>query len=102
MAGESFGCGSSREHAPWALYDHGFRAIVSTSIADISQSNALKNGLTVVTVSLEEQTLALADGTTISFPIDPFARLCLINGHDELDYLLSQRPASARFEATPR
>jgi 3-isopropylmalate/(R)-2-methylmalate dehydratase small subunit len=120
VAGENFGCGSSREHAPWALYDHGFRAIVSTSIADIFKSNALKNGLVpivvdrgvhakllaasgaVVTVSLEEQTLALPDGTTTSFPIDPFARLCLMNGHDALDFLLSQRPAIARFEATPR
>jgi 3-isopropylmalate/(R)-2-methylmalate dehydratase small subunit len=119
VAGDNFGCGSSREHAPWALYDYGFRAIVSTSIADIFKSNSLKNGLlpivvdkavhakllaapgTVVTVSLEDQTLALADGTTIKFPIDPFARYCLMNGQDELDFLLAQKEAIARFEATP-
>ena len=120
VAGDNFGCGSSREHAPWALYDYGFRAIVSTSIADIFKSNSLKNGLlpivvdkavhakllatpgTAVTVSLEDQTLALADGTTIEFPIDPFARYCLMNGQDELDFLLAQKEAIARFEATAR
>jgi 3-isopropylmalate/(R)-2-methylmalate dehydratase small subunit len=116
VAGDNFGCGSSREHAPWALYDHGFRAVVSTSIADIFRSNALKNGLlpivvdaaahaklmatagAQVTVSLEEQTLALPDGTKVKFPIDPFARYCLLNGMDELEFLLSQKDAIEKFE----
>ena len=116
VAGDNFGCGSSREHAPWALYDFGFRAIVSTSIADIFRNNSLKNGLlpivvspTVhqrlleapgmnVTVSLEDQTLTLADGTKETFPIDPFARYCLMNGQDELDFLLSQSAEITRFE----
>jgi 3-isopropylmalate/(R)-2-methylmalate dehydratase small subunit len=117
VAGDNFGCGSSREHAPWALYDYGIRAVVSTTIADIFRNNALKNGLlpivvdgavhakllatpgAAVTVSLEEQILTLADGTTAKFPIDPFARYCLLNGMDELDFLLSQEPAIAAFEA---
>src|SRR5882757_3060340 len=108
VAGDNFGCGSSREHAPWALYDFGFRAVVSTSIADIFRNNALKNGLlpvvvdpafhkaalaaagTAVTVSLENQTLTLADGKQAKFPIDSFARYCLLNGIDELQFLLSQ------------
>jgi len=120
VAGDNFGCGSSREHAPWALYDYGFRAIVSTSIADIFKSNSLKNGLlpivvdkathakllaapgTDVTVSLDKQTLSLSDGTSVKFDIDPFARYCLMNGQDELDFLLSQKEEIARFEATPR
>src|SRR4051812_24840108 len=117
VAGDNFGCGSSREHAPWALYDYGFRAVVSTSIADIFRNNALKNGLlplvvepavhakllaspgAKVTVSLEEQTLTLADGTKAKFPVDPFARYCLLNGVDELGFLLSQADAIASFEA---
>jgi 3-isopropylmalate/(R)-2-methylmalate dehydratase small subunit len=117
VAGDNFGCGSSREHAPWALYDYGFRAVVSTSIADIFRSNSLKNGLlpivveadlhrrllaepgTLVTVSLDQQTLTLADGTATRFAIDPFARHCLMNGQDELDFLLSAEPDIARFEA---
>jgi len=120
VAGDNFGCGSSREHAPWALYDYGFRAIVSTSIADIFKSNSLKNGLlpivvdkathakllatpgTDVTVSLDQQTLTLSDGTAVKFDIDPFARYCLMNGQDELDFLLAQKEEIARFEATPR
>jgi len=107
VAGDNFGCGSSREHAPWALYDYGFRAIVSTSIADIFRNNSLKNGLIPivvdkavhaallaqpgmqVTVSLEDRSLALADGRKVTFPIDPFARYCLMNGQDELDFLMS-------------
>jgi 3-isopropylmalate/(R)-2-methylmalate dehydratase small subunit len=118
VAGDNFGCGSSREHAPWALHDHGFRAVVSTSIADIFRNNALKNGLlpivvdaaayakllaapgASVTVSLEQQTLALPDGTSVRFPIEPFARFCLLNGTDELTFLLGQEDAIARFEAT--
>jgi 3-isopropylmalate/(R)-2-methylmalate dehydratase small subunit len=117
VAGDNFGCGSSREHAPWALHDFGFRAVVSTSFADIFRNNALKNGLlpvtvdpTVhqrlvatpgaqVTVSLDAQTLTLPDGTQAKFPIDPFARYCLLNGMDELDYLLAQDPAIAAYEA---
>jgi 3-isopropylmalate/(R)-2-methylmalate dehydratase small subunit len=117
VAGDNFGCGSSREHAPWALYDYGFRAVVSTSIADIFRNNALKNGLlpivieptlharlvaqpgAEVTVSLEAQTLAFADGSKVSFVVDPFARYCLLNGIDELEFLLSQEESIARFEA---
>jgi len=117
VAGDNFGCGSSREHAPWALYDYGFRAVVSTSIADIFRNNALKNGLlpivvepalhrrlldepgATVTVSLEDRTIALADGTKASFPVDSFARYCLLNGVDELAFLLSAEPDIARFEA---
>jgi 3-isopropylmalate/(R)-2-methylmalate dehydratase small subunit len=117
VAGDNFGCGSSREHAPWALYDYGFRAVVSTSIADIFRNNSLKNGLlpvvvdkathakllaapgASVTVSVEEKTLTLPDGTRASFPLDPFARYCLLNGVDELEFLLSQETAIAAFEA---
>jgi 3-isopropylmalate/(R)-2-methylmalate dehydratase small subunit len=117
VAGDNFGCGSSREHAPWALYDYGFRAVVSTSIADIFRNNALKNGLlplvvepavhakllaapgAKVTVSLEDQTLTLADGTKATFPVDPFARYCLLNGVDELGFLLGQNDAITAFEA---
>ncbi len=118
VAGDNFGCGSSREHAPWALYDHGFRAVVSTTIADIFRSNALKNGLlpvvvepavharllaspgAEVTVSLDDTTLRLPDGTSAAFPIDPFARHCLLGGMDELDFLLSLSEAIAAYEAT--
>ena len=117
VAGDNFGCGSSREHAPWALHDYGFRAIVSSSIADIFRSNSLKNGLLPlvvepaiaakllaqpgqsVTVSLENQTLTLADGTQTKFPIDPFARYCLMNGVDELGFLLAQDAAITAFES---
>jgi len=117
VAGDNFGCGSSREHAPWALHDYGFRAVVSTSIADIFRNNALKNGLLPivvdaaahakllaapgagVTVSLEAQTITLPDGSAVQFPIDPFARYCLMSGIDELGFLLQQEEAIARFEA---
>ena len=117
VAGDNFGCGSSREHAPWALYDYGFRAVISTSIADIFRNNSLKNGLVPIVVdaathakllaapgaevkvSVADQTLTLADGTTAKFPIDPFARYCLLNGVDELEFLLSQEAAIAAFEA---
>jgi len=117
VAGDNFGCGSSREHAPWALYDYGFRVVVSTSIADIFRNNSLKNGLipvvvdaavhakllanpgSEVTISLADKTLTLADGTKATFPIDPFARYCLMNGVDELEFLLSQETAIAAFEA---
>ena len=120
VAGDNFGCGSSREHAPWALYDYGFRAVVSTSIADIFRSNSLKNGLVPVvvdpathakllaapgaevTISVEDRTLTLSDGSRASFPIEPFPRYCLLNGVDELEFLLSQGDAIAAFEAKQR
>jgi 3-isopropylmalate/(R)-2-methylmalate dehydratase small subunit len=119
VAGDNFGCGSSREHAPWALCDYGFRAVVSTSIADIFRNNALKNGLlpivvepalhrrllaepgAEVTISLEDQTLRLGDGTTAKFTVEPFARYCLLNGVDELAFLQSADADIARFEARP-
>jgi len=115
VAGENFGCGSSREHAPWALHDFGFRAVVSSSIADIFRSNALKNGLipvvidpvaherllsspgAEVTIDLETRTL-VAGGLTAPFPLDPFARHCLMNGVDELGFLLSQSGDIAAWE----
>jgi 3-isopropylmalate/(R)-2-methylmalate dehydratase small subunit len=116
VAGDNFGCGSSREHAPWALVDAGFRAVVSTSIADIFRNNALKNGLVPVVVDpvshakllaapgaevvvdLEARTISLPGGGTAAFPIDGFARYCLMNGVDELGYLLSQEEAIAAYE----
>jgi 3-isopropylmalate/(R)-2-methylmalate dehydratase small subunit len=116
VAGRNFGCGSSREHAPWALCDFGIRAVISTSIADIFSSNALKNGLLPVRVDaathtwllanpgveieidLESTTLTLPDGKRVPFPLEPFARHCLLNGVDQLGYLLSQRPAIDAFE----
>jgi len=115
VAGDNFGCGSSREHAPWALTDYGFRAVISTSIADIFRNNALKNGLipvvvspalhrkllaepTEVTVDLSTRSLILSDGQSAQFPIDPFSRLCLMNGVDELGYLLSQDSDITAFE----
>ena len=116
VAGENFGCGSSREHAVWALVDHGFRAVVSCSIADIFRRNATMNGMLPVVVDrvlhrrllgaagakvvidLEQQTLGLEDGTRASFSIDPFARHCMLKGVDELGYLLSQRDAIRSFE----
>ncbi len=116
VAGDNFGCGSSREHAPWALHDFGFRAVVSTSFADIFRNNALKNGLLIVAVSpalharlmrgdgnpltidLSAQTIALSDGTQEEFPIDAFAKYRLINGIDELDFLLQHEAAIAAFE----
>ena len=116
VAGRNFGCGSSREHAPWALLDFGFRAVISTEIADIFRSNALKNGLlplvvdatthqwlldnpgAAVRVDLEACTVTLPDGTAVSFSIDAFARYCLLNGIDELGFLLQQAPTIARYE----
>jgi 3-isopropylmalate/(R)-2-methylmalate dehydratase small subunit len=117
VAGDNFGCGSSREHAPWALVDYGFRAIVSTRIADIFRNNALKNGLVPVVlepaavaklmaapgaqvkIDLGSQTVTLPDGSTASFPLDRFAKYCLMNGVDELGFLLSQEEAIAAFES---
>jgi 3-isopropylmalate/(R)-2-methylmalate dehydratase small subunit len=115
VAGANFGCGSSREHAPWALLDYGFRAVVSSSIADIFRGNALKNGLLPVIVDeatheillaspgmrvgidLESCTLAFGDAR-VSFPIDPFARRCLLQGVDELGHLLGEEDAIAAYE----
>ncbi|MGP8034405.1 MAG: 3-isopropylmalate dehydratase small subunit [Steroidobacteraceae bacterium] len=116
VAGRNFGCGSSREHAPWALLDHGFRAVVSTEIADIFCSNSLKNGLLPViveettsewllahpgaelTVDLAAATLALPGGIKVSFAVEAFARHCLLNGIDELGYLLARSPEIEAFE----
>ena len=121
LAGDNFGCGSSREHAPWALTQYGFRAVISTSFADIFRGNALKNSLlpivvpaeahkalfaaleadrgATVTVDLERQTLTLPDGSSVTFPIDEFAKHCMLEGIDELGYILQQEPAIAAFEA---
>ena len=117
LAGDNFGCGSSREHAPWALTEFGFRAVISTSFADIFKQNSLKNGLlpmvvdaamhakllatpgAEVTVSIEDRTITLPDGSSATFAIEPFARYCLLNGVDELQFLLSQEDAIAAFEA---
>jgi 3-isopropylmalate/(R)-2-methylmalate dehydratase small subunit len=116
VAGRNFGCGSSREHAPWALLDFGFRAVISTEIADIFRNNSLKNGLLPIVVDeqthawlvanpgarvridLELKTLTLPNGTSITFPIEAFARFCLLNGTDELGFLLKQSDAIARHE----
>ena len=116
VAGDNFGCGSSREHAPWALRDFGFRAVVSTSVADIFRNNALKNGLlpivvepavhrrlleapgAEVTVSLDQQALTLSDGTVVRFPIDAWARYCILNDTNELDFLLGQETEIRSFE----
>jgi 3-isopropylmalate/(R)-2-methylmalate dehydratase small subunit len=117
LAGDNFGCGSSREHAPWALLQYGFRAVISTSFADIFRGNSLKNSLLpivvphdvhaelfanpniTVKVDLAAQTLTLASGRAVKFPIDAFSKHCLIEGIDELGYILQQEPAIASFEA---
>jgi 3-isopropylmalate/(R)-2-methylmalate dehydratase small subunit len=124
LAGNNFGCGSSREHAPWALRGFGFRAVVSTSFADIFKSNSLKNGLLPIvvdeaahrdlfdlvaeipdvelTVDLAAQSVRLPDGRAVQFPIDPFSKLCLLNGVDELGYLLKQEDAIQAYEEAHR
>ena len=111
IAGNNFGCGSSREHAPWALLSAGFRAVISTDFADIFRNNALKNGLlpiivdeatqqqlfslaeedpsTSVSVDVEAQIMTLPDGRKVRFPLDGFAKYCLLNGVDQLGYLLA-------------
>lgn len=121
LGGDNFGCGSSREHAPWALTQYGFRAVISTSFADIFKGNSLKNSLlpivvppeihkalfaavandpaVTVTVNLVEQTLTLPDGSSVKFPIDGFAKQCMLEGVDELGYILKQEPAIAAYEA---
>jgi len=116
VAGNNFGCGSSREHAPWGLVDFGFRAVISTQIADIFRNNALKNGLVPVIVDADthrwlldnpgveviiditEATLELPDGKTLNFPLDGFSQHCLLEGIDQLGYLLSRSDAIAAFE----
>jgi 3-isopropylmalate/(R)-2-methylmalate dehydratase small subunit len=117
VAGHNFGCGSSREHAPWALLDHGFRAVVSTAIADIFCNNSLKNGLLPIVVDaathrwlidnpgaevlidLEQTRLSLPNGVAVSFPIEAFARHCLLNGMDELKFLQSKLGEIERYES---
>lgn len=121
LAGDNFGCGSSREHAPWALAGYGFRAVISTSFADIFRNNSLKNGLlpiivdkdthaqlfslaeedpnTSVSVDLASQTLGLPDGRAVRFPIDSFSKTCLLNGVDEIGYVLGMREQIEAYEA---
>lgn len=123
LAGEDFGCGSSREHAPWALVDWGLRAVIARSFADIFRNNALKNGLlpialgaephaalardlerdpsAEVVISLQSQELTLPDGSTIAFEVDPFAKHLLLEGHDELDFLRTFTEATERYEGQP-
>ncbi len=120
LAGDNFGCGSSREHAPWSLADYGFRAIISTSFADIFRNNALKNGLlpvevdydtyrqllslneedptTLVTIDLDTQSLVLPDGRRVEFPIDHFSKTCMLEGLDQLGYLVKQEPVVSAYE----
>jgi 3-isopropylmalate/(R)-2-methylmalate dehydratase small subunit len=120
VAGRNFGCGSSREHAPWALLDYGFRAVVSTEIADIFRNNSLKNGLLPVivddrssrwllehpgaeiTIDLESTTLTLPAGDRIPFPIESFSRYCLLNGIDELGFLLGRMDEIKAYEQRAR
>lgn len=121
LVGDNFGCGSSREHAPWALMGFGFRAVISASFADIFRSNALKNGLmpiivdaetrqslfdlveeahtAEITIDLENQSVMLPDGSSVSFPIDPFSKTCLLNGVDELGYIMGFEKEIAAFES---
>jgi len=116
VAGRNIGCGSSREHAAWALQDFGIAAVISTEFADIFRTNCLKNGLVPVlvdekthawllahpqaevTIDVEQSTLSLPDGTTVKFPLEGFARYCLLNGVDELGYLLSKDEAISSYE----
>ncbi|MFT6319800.1 MAG: 3-isopropylmalate/(R)-2-methylmalate dehydratase small subunit [Granulosicoccus sp.] len=121
VAGKNFGCGSSREHAAWALYDHGFRVVVSSFFADIFKGNALNNGLLPITVSpeflndlflsieqnpksdvtvdLEVQRITILDsGKFTEFEIDPYKKMCLLNGYDDIDYLISKKDKIEAFE----
>jgi 3-isopropylmalate/(R)-2-methylmalate dehydratase small subunit len=122
IAGDNFGCGSSREHAPWALTSYGIKAVVSTSFADIFRSNSLKNGLLPIvvdedtyhelvsiceedpeaelTVDLAAQRLVLPGGRAVGFPIDGFSKHCLLNGVDELGFILNEEDAVAAYEAS--
>ena len=121
LAGDTFGCGSSREHAPWALTGWGFRAVISTSFGDIFRNNALKNGLLPVivdeethqslfdltveapraeiTIDLEDLTVELPGGVSVEFPVDPFARKCLLDGIDQLGYIQSFEDQISAFES---
>ena len=121
LAGDNFGCGSSREHAPWALTAFGFRAVISTTIADIFRSNSMKNGLlpiiltleehrqlkdeiqkspnAEVTINLEKQQITFPSGKNAVFPIDPFSKFCLLNGVDELEYLRRFSKEVEQYEA---
>ena len=116
VAGNNFGCGSSREHAPWALLDYGFEAVISTEIADIFRSNSLKNGLVAIvvdaethrwlldnpgaeiTIDVESTTITLPDGSAIEFAMDGFARHCLLEGIDQLGFLRKQQERIEMFE----
>ncbi|MFK7002065.1 3-isopropylmalate dehydratase small subunit [Flavobacterium oreochromis] len=121
VAGDNFGCGSSREHAAWALTDYGFRVIVSSYFADIFKGNALNNGLlpiqvtplflietlellksnpqTQIEINLESQTITVLDlNKTENFEIDPYKKICLINGYDDIDFLISNKPLIEAFE----
>jgi len=118
VAGHNFGCGSSREHAPWSMLDFGIRAVISTGIADIFRSNSLKNGLLPIVVDQETHdwlmsnpgctvdidvvaaTLTIADSKTVEFPIDRFARYCLVEGIDQLGFLRNEEEAIRKFEET--
>jgi 3-isopropylmalate/(R)-2-methylmalate dehydratase small subunit len=118
LAGDNFGCGSSREHAPWALTQFGFRAVISTSFADIFKGNALKNSLLPIVVpadvhsklfaapedarvqvDLASQTITLPDGGKVEFPVDEFSKSCLLDGVDELGWILKKQNAIGAFEA---
>jgi 3-isopropylmalate/(R)-2-methylmalate dehydratase small subunit len=116
VAGRNFGCGSSREHAPWALLDYGIKAVLCSEIADIFRNNALKNGLLAIviaeaqhrwlldnpgvelTIDVQAQTITLPDGSNVAFTLEPFARHCLLNGVDQLGFLLQHTDAIGNFE----
>jgi 3-isopropylmalate/(R)-2-methylmalate dehydratase small subunit len=116
VAGRNFGCGSSREHAPWALLDYGIKAVLCSEIADIFRNNALKNGLLAIviaepqhrwlldnpgvelTIDVQAQTITLPDGSNVAFTLEPFARHCLLNGVDQLGFLLQHTDAIGDFE----
>jgi 3-isopropylmalate/(R)-2-methylmalate dehydratase small subunit len=122
VAGKNFGCGSSREHAAWAIYDFGFRVVISSFFADIFKNNALNNALlpvqvsdgflkkilditlekpsTEIEVNLQKQLVILPDGSSESFDINPYKKICLTNGYDDIDYLLSLREEIKQFELT--
>ncbi len=122
VAGKNFGCGSSREHAAWAIYDFGFRVVISSFFADIFKNNALNNALlpvqvsdsflkkifqgvknnsnTVLVVDLQNQSVILEDGASESFDINAYKKICLTNGYDDIDYLLSLRGEIKQFELT--
>jgi 3-isopropylmalate/(R)-2-methylmalate dehydratase small subunit len=121
VAGKNFGCGSSREHAAWSIYDYGFRVVISSFFADIFKGNALNNALlpvqvsdgflkkvfaaieknpaTEITVDLQNQKVSLEDGTSESFDINAYKKICLTNGYDDIDYLLSLKEEIKKFQA---